>query len=87
MTTLNIRIDQDLKNKANKTFKDMGLDLSSAVKLFLHQSVKEKGLPFHPSNNPKAARMMWDREVAVALKNGKSYTSSKKMFDDIVKER
>lgn len=87
MTTLNIRIDENLKNKANKAFASMGLDMSSAVKLFLNQTVKENGLPFHPTNNPKVIRAMWDREVADVLKNGESYTSSKKMFDDIIKGR
>jgi len=85
MTTLNIRIEEELKNKANKTFASMGLDMSSAVKLFLHQTVKENGLPFHPTNNPKVIRAMWDKEVAGTLKNGKSYTSTKEMFDDIIK--
>lgn len=46
MATLNIRIDESLKNKASKTFNNMGLDLSSAVKLFLHQSVSEQRIPF-----------------------------------------
>lgn len=87
MTTLNIRIDENLKNKANKTLERMGLDMSSAVKLFLHQTVQENGLPFHPTNNPKVIRAMWDREVADALKNGESYTSTKEMFDDIIKGR
>jgi DNA-damage-inducible protein J len=87
MTTLNIRIEEDLKNKANKAFAAMGLDMSSAVKLFLNQTVKENGLPFHPTNNPKVIRAMWDNEVADALKNGKSYSSTKEMFDDIIKGR
>jgi DNA-damage-inducible protein J len=46
MTTLNIRIDENLKNKANKAFASMGLDMSSAVKLFLHQTVTEQRIPF-----------------------------------------
>jgi len=46
MATLNIRIDDNLKKKANKTFNEMGLDISSAVKLFLHQSVTEQRIPF-----------------------------------------
>jgi DNA-damage-inducible protein J len=84
MTTLNIRIDEELKRKASKTLSNMGLDLSSAVKLFLHQTIHENGLPFHPTNNPKATRAMWDKEVADVLKSGKSYFSTKEMFDDII---
>lgn len=87
MTTLNIRIEEDLKKKATKALAGMGLDMSSAVKLFLHQTVHENGLPFHPTNNPKVIRAMWDKEVAEALKNRKSYSSTKEMFDDITKGR
>lgn len=46
MTTLNIRIDESVKNKAVKTFASMGLDVSSAVKLFLHQVILEQRIPF-----------------------------------------
>ena len=87
MTTLNIRIEEDLKKKATKTLSGMGLDMSSAVKLFLHQTVQENGLPFHPTNNPKVIRAMWDKEVSSTLKNGKGFTSTKEMFDDIIEGR
>lgn len=86
MATINIRIDENLKNKANKTLNKMGMDLSSAVKLFLHQTVKEDGLPFHPTNNPKIIRAKWDKEVSEALKSGRSYSSTKKMLDDIIEK-
>ena len=46
MTTLNIRIDEKVKENARKTFARMGLDMSSAVKLFLYQSVEEQRIPF-----------------------------------------
>ena len=46
MTTLNIRIDEKIKEDARKTFARMGLDISSAVKLFLYQSVEEQRIPF-----------------------------------------
>ena len=87
MTTLNIRIEENIKNKATKTFASMGLDVSSAVKLFINQSIKENGLPFHPTNNPKVIRAIWDREVADALKYGKSYTNTREMFDDIINKK
>ena len=85
MTTLNIRIEENIKNKANKTFNKLGLDMSSAVKLFLHQSIKEDGLPFTPTNNSAVLRARWDKEVANALKSGKRYTTAKALLDDILK--
>ncbi len=46
MTTLNIRIDEKIKEDARKTFASMGLDMSSAVKLFFYQTVEEQRIPF-----------------------------------------
>lgn len=41
-----VRIDSDIKSKANALFTSLGLDMSSAVNLFLHQCVLRGGLPF-----------------------------------------
>ncbi len=41
-----IRIDADIKKQATELFRDLGLDMSSAVNLFLHQCVLRGGLPF-----------------------------------------
>lgn len=52
MATLQIRLDDDLKKKAQAVAADMGLELSSAIRVFLAQMVKENGLPFRPGNDP-----------------------------------
>ena len=44
--TLQIRIDSDLRREADSLFSGAGLDLSSAVRLFLRQSVIRRRLPF-----------------------------------------
>ena len=41
-----IRIDADVKQQAAELFGVLGLDMSSAVNLFLHQCVLRGGLPF-----------------------------------------
>ena len=41
-----IRIDSDIKKQASSLFCRLGLDMSSAVNLFLHQCVLRDGLPF-----------------------------------------
>ncbi len=80
MTTLNIRIEENIKAKANKTLSSLGLDMSSAVKLFLHQVIKEDGLPFTPTNNKAVLRERWDRQTAQAIKTGKVYKTGKEVL-------
>lgn len=45
-TPTQIRIDADIKRQASELFNSLGLDMSSAVNLFLHQCVLRGGLPF-----------------------------------------
>ena len=41
-----IRIDADVKKEATALFSNLGLDMSGAVNLFLHQCILRRGLPF-----------------------------------------
>ncbi len=45
-TPTQIRIDADTKKQATELFNNLGLDMSSAVNLFLRQCIMRKGLPF-----------------------------------------
>ena len=44
-TTYNVRIDKEMRKKADVLFKNMGLSLSSAINLFVTQSVIQGKLP------------------------------------------
>lgn len=41
-----IRIDSDVKRQATALFESLGLDMSSAVNIFLRQCLYRDGLPF-----------------------------------------
>ena len=45
-TPTQIRIDAGIKQEATVLFSQLGLDMSSAVNMFLHQCVLCGGLPF-----------------------------------------
>lgn len=44
--TIRSRINSHIKTKAVRLFEHMGLTLSEAIRIFLHQSVAEKRIPF-----------------------------------------
>lgn len=46
MAQLNLRIDEEVKNTADKALKEMGLTLSSAINMFLVKVGREKRIPF-----------------------------------------
>ena len=45
-TNLNIRIDRDLKMEADIILNKMGMNLSTAVNIFIRQVVQERAIPF-----------------------------------------
>jgi addiction module RelB/DinJ family antitoxin len=83
MTTINIRVEEKTKKAANKVFADLGLDMSTGVKMFLTQVAREKGLPFTPTTDMKAIVAKWDKEVEWALKHGKRYSSAEALLADL----
>ena len=46
ITNLNIKIDRDLKIKADRLFNEMGMNLTTAVNVFVRQAVLERAIPF-----------------------------------------
>ncbi|MFR3046142.1 MAG: type II toxin-antitoxin system RelB/DinJ family antitoxin [Veillonella parvula] len=45
-TSMNIRMNKDVKLQAQKVFSDLGIDLTTAVNVFLRQSIRYQGFPF-----------------------------------------
>lgn len=45
-TNINIRIDKDVKNAAEKIFNELGLNMTTAINIFLRKSIQVQGIPF-----------------------------------------
>ena len=46
MSQIAVRVDDKLKKEATEVFSELGLDMTTAVKLFLKQSVLTRSIPF-----------------------------------------
>ena len=46
-TSVNLRIDKDLKAQAEKLFASLGMNMTTAINVFLRQSVRDQAIPFH----------------------------------------
>ena len=44
-TNLNIRIDKDIKDQAEEIFNELGLNMTTAVNMFLRTAIREQGIP------------------------------------------
>lgn len=45
-TVLQIRVDEDTKNKVSILYNSLGLDLSTAIRLFFNKSLSVSNIPF-----------------------------------------
>lgn len=88
-TTIQIRIDQATKAKAQKAFKNMGLDLSSGIKYLLKQVSKADSLSYicdfgYMHKYTPEILKTYEKEAEYTIKHGKKFSSAKEMFDDIL---
>ena len=45
-TNLNIRTDKDIKEQAEEIFNELGLNMTTAINMFLRTAIREHGIPF-----------------------------------------
>ncbi len=45
-TNINVRIDENLKKDADQLFSDLGLNMSTAITMFLKSAISNNGIPF-----------------------------------------
>ena len=83
----NISIDADIKAKAQELFSDFGLDLSTAINMFLRQSVRENSIPFNISREvPNSETIAAIKEFEEFKKNPdkyKRYSSFAELLDEV----
>lgn len=56
-TNLNVRVDNTLKQESDMLFKDLGLNMSTAINMFLTKCVKTRSIPFEISE-PKLSKKL-----------------------------
>lgn len=84
--TTSIRIDSNTKQEATELLNELGLDLSSAVNIFLKQVVLQGGLPFqvkYPQYKPEVIEAMEEAEKLSRNPNTKKYLSFSEVLEDI----
>ncbi|MDR3288890.1 MAG: type II toxin-antitoxin system RelB/DinJ family antitoxin [Peptococcaceae bacterium] len=51
-TTIRIRMDKELKERADTAFNEMGLNLSAAFNMFVRQTLRQGKIPFEIYTDP-----------------------------------
>jgi len=95
-TNLSIRIDRDLKAEADQMFSALGMNLTTAITVFVRQAVRQKKIPFeialYPENDVNSAVMreamvvserIWER----SMQNGNDKLTMEEINDEIAAAR
>ena len=81
-STIQVRVDDELKQKSDQLFRELGTDTTSAVRIFLTQAVAYNGFPFEikrPADNPYA--VMSEEEILRRLEKSRLHASQGKYRD------
>ena len=70
-TNLNIRTDKEVKAQAEKIFDALGLNMTTAINIFLRQAIRENGIPFEVKLNVP------NETTAAAIREGRTIAYDK----------
>jgi DNA-damage-inducible protein J len=87
-TNISIRMDSDVKARADALFAELGMNLSTAFNIFVRQSLREGGIPFkvrleQPNKETMAA--MLEAERIAGDPSVKGYTDLDELLADLKK--
>lgn len=88
MSTLQVRIDENTKKSAKKVLDKIGMDMSSAVKVYFKQIVITQGLPF-PLLTENRLTIQQEKEILKASEEAKRGVNVSGHFEnpeDFIKE-
>lgn len=90
MNTISARIDSKLKTQAEDLFNELGMNMSTAITVFLKQVVRLRKIPFEIAldtpNDETISAMTEANEIASGKRKAKSYKNAKTMIKDILDE-
>ncbi len=83
VVTVSFTINAGLKEEAEELFEDLGLDLATAIRVFIRQSIRKGGFPFAiEQNKPNAETIaaMLEAERLTHDPNAKGFTDIDELF-------
>ncbi len=75
-STIQVRVDDDLKTKSEELFRDLGTDTTTAIRMFLTQALAVNGFPFEIKKvtaNPYEA--LTEHDLLEKLEKSRSHAS------------
>ena len=83
-TNLNVRVDESLKKRAEELLNNLGMNMSTAVNVFLRQVVRVHGIPFEiKADVPNAETMAAIEDVRNGKNLSPAFSSVEALMEDL----
>ena len=91
-SVINVNVPSDVKKEATKLFNNLGLNMSTAINMFLKKALMVQGIPFEVKEtnpSPELLEALEEGEQIIKdIESGKrkGYHNVRQMFEDILNE-
>ena len=82
-TSMSIRLDSEVKEQAQQVFSNLGMDMTTAINIFLRQAIQYQGLPFDVrlDENRKLLQVLTDLDQNCNI--SQSFESVSDLMEDL----
>lgn len=84
--TINVNVDINIKKQANAILNDLGLNMSTAINMFLVQIIKQDGIPFEIKNPKPSKELKKSLEESEKINSGKMESQTYHNVDELFEE-
>ena len=71
LVTVNVRMEKSIKSEAEKLFAELGINMSSAINIFIRQAIRQNKIPFEISAERPTTDNKKNRKTAFGCLKGK----------------
>lgn len=79
--SLTIRTDEQVKKDFDKFCDELGLNMTTAINLFMKTAIREQRIPFELSLNKETIKVIEEAEKGIGL--SKSFSSVRELMEDL----
>ena len=84
--TVNFKMDSELKAEADKLFAELGMNMTTAINVFVRQAVRQRRIPFEvalDTPNAETIAAMREANALAADPKAKRYASFQDLLDEV----
>ena len=82
-TSMSLRLDSEVKEQAQQVFNHLGMDMTTAINIFLRQAIQYQGLPFDVKIDENRKLLQVVTDVEQNRNMSRSFESVSDLMEDL----